>query len=82
MNHPGVLVVAGDLASTPLVSGIREGLYPNSLPRATRNLEVRLTRHGDQAAMVGLAHLVLQQVLSPDAVDARLAGQAAWTIRS
>lgn len=72
--NPAVLVVAGDLASTSLVSGLREGLYPNSLPRSTRNLEVRLSRLGERAALVGLTRLVVDHVLSPAAVDERVRG--------
>ncbi|GAA4963809.1 ROK family protein, partial [Kineococcus glutinatus] len=72
--NPGVLVVAGDLASAALLTGLREGLYPLSLPRATRHLRVELTRLGERAAVVGLAHLVTDRVLAPAAVNARLAG--------
>jgi hypothetical protein len=57
-----------------LLTGLREGLYPNSLPRATRNLDVRLTRLGERAALVGLTRLVVDHVLSAEAVDARLRG--------
>lgn len=70
--NPGVLVVAGDLASASLVSGLREGLYPRSLPRATRHLDVRLSRLGHRAALVGLTRLVLDTVLSPAVVNARV----------
>jgi predicted NBD/HSP70 family sugar kinase len=72
--NPAELVVAGDLASPSLLTGLREGLYPNSLPRATRNLDVRLTRLGESAALVGLTRLVVDHVLSAEAVDARLRG--------
>ena len=70
--NPGVLVVAGDLASTALVAGLREGLYPLSLPRATRHLRIERSRLGERAAVTGLAHLVADRVLSPAAVDERL----------
>ena len=31
--NPGVLIIGGALASSPLISGVRESLYPRSLPR-------------------------------------------------
>ncbi|MFC8596776.1 MULTISPECIES: ROK family transcriptional regulator [unclassified Isoptericola] len=71
--NPGVLVFGGDLASASLLSGVRESLYPAVLPRATRNLEIRLARLGDDASLVGMAGQVVQQELSADAVNARLA---------
>ena len=70
--NPGVLVVAGDLASTALVSGLREGLYPLALPRATRHLRIELSRLQQQASTIGLTHLVVDRTLSPAAVDERL----------
>ena len=70
--NPGVVVVAGDLASPALLSGLREGLHPLSLPRATRHLRIELSRLGRRAAVVGLTLLVVDRVLSPAAVDERL----------
>jgi predicted NBD/HSP70 family sugar kinase len=70
--NPGVLVISGDLASSALISGVRETLYPLSLPRATRHLDVKLGVLGEDAAVVGMASAVVDQVFSPQAVDARL----------
>ncbi|MEV7605905.1 ROK family protein [Paenarthrobacter sp. NPDC089322] len=70
--NPGVLLVAGDLASSHLIGGIRETLYPMSLPRATRNLDVRLASLGEDAGIRGLSWLLVNQVFSAPAVNARL----------
>lgn len=72
--NPGVLVIGGDLASSALISGIRETLYPLSLPRATRHLDIRLGSLGEDAAIVGMARAVVDHVFSAEAMDARLAG--------
>ncbi|NOJ58904.1 ROK family protein [Arthrobacter sp. 260] len=70
--NPGVLLIGGPLASSSLLSGVRETLYPMSLPRATRNLDVRLATTGDMAGITGLTRLVVDKVFSSSAVNARL----------
>jgi predicted NBD/HSP70 family sugar kinase len=71
--NPGVLLIAGDLASSSLISGIRETLYPMSLPRATRHLDVRLAALGEEAGIRGMSSLLVNQVFSASAVNSRLA---------
>ncbi len=71
--NPGVVLLGGALASTPLLAGVRETLYPRSLPRATRHLTVALATLGDDAASVGMARLLVENEFSPAAVNARLA---------
>lgn len=71
--NPAVLLIAGDLASASLIGGIRETLYPMSLPRATRHLDVRLASLGEDASIRGMSSLLVNQVFAPDAVNARLA---------
>lgn len=71
--NPGVVLIAGALASAPLLTGVRETLYPLSLPRATRHLTMQLATLGEHAAIVGLARLLVDREFSPDAVNARLA---------
>jgi predicted NBD/HSP70 family sugar kinase len=70
--NPAVLLIAGDLASSSLIGGIRETLYPMSLPRATRHLDVRLAALGEDAGIRGMSSLLVNQVFSPAAVNARL----------
>ncbi len=70
--NPGVLVISGDLASSALIGGIRETLYPRSLARATRNLEIRLSSLGENAGLIGMARLVVNSLYSADEVNSRL----------
>jgi predicted NBD/HSP70 family sugar kinase len=70
--NPGVLVISGDLASSALIGGIRETLYPRSLARATRNLEIRLSALGEDAGLIGMARLVVNHLYSADQVNSRL----------
>ena len=70
--NPGVLLIGGALASSPLLSGVRETLYPLSLPRATRHLDVRLASVGEDAGIIGMTRMVVDQVFAPSAVDAML----------
>ena len=71
--NPGVLLMGGALASSPLISGVRETLYPNSPPRATRSLDVGLASLGENAEIVGMTRTVVDHIFSPRAVDALLA---------
>lgn len=70
--NPQVVVVDGDLASAPLLAGIRETLYRFSLPRATRHMVLELGVLGDNAAIVGLTRMVVDDQFSSTAVNARL----------
>lgn len=72
--NPEVLLVGGALASTPLLTGIRETLYRLCLPRATRHLTLQLGTLGHRAAVVGLTRLVVDRELSAEAVNRRLRG--------
>lgn len=70
--NPDSLVLGGDLASTALLSGVRETIYPLSLPRATQHLEMRLSSLGADAGLVGIARLLVDREFSPSAVNQRL----------
>ncbi len=67
-----MVVVHGDLASAPLLAGLRETLYRLSLPRATRHLTLQLGVIGERAPLVGLTRLVVDRQFSAEAVNARL----------
>jgi predicted NBD/HSP70 family sugar kinase len=73
MLNPGVLLIAGDLAETHFVTGVRETLYQRALPRATRHLQVSIAQLGGIAGVVGAHAMVVESVYAPHAVDARLA---------
>jgi predicted NBD/HSP70 family sugar kinase len=70
--NPAVVVVAGDMAGAYeiFVAGLRETLYGNATAQATRALEVVSAAHGSRSGIVGGAIMVLDEVLSPTAVDA------------
>jgi predicted NBD/HSP70 family sugar kinase len=73
--NPAVVVVAGDMAGAYeiFVAGLRETLYGNATAQATRTLEVIPATHGSRSGTVGGAVMVLDDVLSPRAVDALIA---------
>lgn len=72
--NPGVVVVGGDMARAYdiLVAGLREALYANATALSTRVLQVRPTTHGERSALQGSAMLILDRILSAEAVDASL----------
>ncbi|MET0932344.1 MAG: ROK family transcriptional regulator [Mycetocola sp.] len=70
--NPAEVILGGMLASAPLLTGVRETLYPRSLPRATRHLSVGLATLGQHGATVGLAALVVDREFSAAAVDRSL----------
>ncbi|MGO4426028.1 ROK family protein, partial [Streptomyces sp. MCAF7] len=74
--NPGVLMVGGDLAGVPFLTGVRELLYQRALPRTTANLQVVTSRLGDRASLVGAAAMVVESLYSPERADARLAALA------
>jgi predicted NBD/HSP70 family sugar kinase len=73
--NPGVIVIGGDLshAEEHLLAGVREVVYQRSLPLATRSLRIVRSRLDERAGVVGAAVMVIEHVLSPDAVDDALA---------
>ncbi|KOV95573.1 MULTISPECIES: ROK family protein [unclassified Streptomyces] len=70
--NPGVLMIAGDLAGTPFLTGVRELLYQRALPRSTAHLEVVTSRLGDRAGLVGAAALVVEHLYAPERAEERL----------
>jgi predicted NBD/HSP70 family sugar kinase len=72
--NPEVVLVGGDLASAPLLAGMRETLYRQALPRATRHMALQLGSLGEDAAVAGMTRLVVDQEFSPATVNARLRG--------
>ncbi|MGY2700513.1 MULTISPECIES: ROK family transcriptional regulator [unclassified Nocardioides] len=73
--NPAAVVIGGDMAAAFdfYVAGVRESVYRRSAPLATRDLQFLPATHGDRAGVVGCGALALDHVLSPVAVDARLA---------
>ncbi|GAA3854292.1 ROK family protein [Streptomyces lannensis] len=70
--NPGVLMIAGDLAGTPFLTGLRELLYQRALPRSTAHLDVVTSQLGERAGLVGAGALVVEHLYAPDRVEERL----------
>jgi predicted NBD/HSP70 family sugar kinase len=73
--NPEAVVIGGDMAAAfdVYAAGVRESVYARSSALATRELRFLPSTYGDRAGLVGCAAMALDQVLSPAAVDARLA---------
>lgn len=73
--NPSVLVIGGDIAHAgePLLAGIREFAYRRSLPLATHHLRIVRSTLNDRAGVQGCVFLVLEHILSPDAIDEAIA---------
>ncbi|MGH3383842.1 MAG: ROK family protein [Nocardioidaceae bacterium] len=74
--NPQALVIGGDmaLAYDPLVAGLRETIYAHSTALSTRDLQIVPATWGQRSGVIGCSAMVLDEVLSPPAVDAALAG--------
>ncbi|MEV7994793.1 ROK family protein [Streptomyces sp. NPDC086077] len=70
--NPGVLMVAGDLAGIPFLTGVRELLYERALPRSTARLDILTSRLGERAGLVGAGALVVEHLYAPERVEERL----------
>ncbi|MFD0436241.1 ROK family transcriptional regulator [Streptomyces chartreusis] len=70
--NPGVLMIAGDLAGTAFLTGVRELLYQRALPRSTAHLDVVTSRLGERAGLIGAGALVVEHLYAPHRVEDRL----------
>ncbi|MFF4355639.1 ROK family protein [Streptomyces sp. NPDC001604] len=70
--NPGVLMIAGDLAGTAFLTGVRELLYQRALPRSTAHLDVVTSRLGERAGLVGAGALVVEYLYAPQRAEERL----------
>jgi predicted NBD/HSP70 family sugar kinase len=72
--NPAVLVIAGDMAGAYeiFVAGLRETLYRDATALATRALQISPSAYGDASGVHGSAMLVLDHVLAPAAITARV----------
>ncbi|MCZ4607176.1 ROK family protein [Streptomyces sp. Lzd4kr] len=70
--NPGVLMIAGDLAGTAFLTGVRELLYQRALPRSTAHLDVVTSRLGERAGLIGAGALVVEHLYAPGRVEDRL----------
>jgi predicted NBD/HSP70 family sugar kinase len=72
--NPALIVIGGDIADTGqiLLAGVREVVYQRSTALSTAELQIQGSKLGDRAGIIGAAALVLEHILHPDEVDARL----------
>jgi predicted NBD/HSP70 family sugar kinase len=75
--NPEVIVIGGDIAAAheQLFAGIREVVYQRSTALATRKLQIVPSRLDDRAGVVGAAGMASGHLLSPEVLDARVAGE-------
>lgn len=73
--NPAAVIIGGDLADADqiLLAGVREVVYQRSLPLATQHLKIVRSTLGDRAGVRGAAAMVVDHVLSPEAVNRILA---------
>jgi predicted NBD/HSP70 family sugar kinase len=79
--NPSVIVIGGDLAHAHehFFAGMREVVYRRSTALATRSLQLAGSQLDDRAGVIGCAVTVVEQILSPAAIDAMLAPPEAAT---
>jgi predicted NBD/HSP70 family sugar kinase len=70
--NPGVLMIAGDLAGTAFLTGVRELLYQRALPRSTAHLDVVTSRLGERAGLIGAGAVVVEHLYAPERAEERL----------
>ena len=73
--NPARIMIGGDVAEAgeQLVAGIREVVYQRSTALATNRLQVLTSALGDRSGITGAAAMVIEHVLAPSVIDARLA---------
>lgn len=76
--NPSAIVIGGALAQAGehLIAGIREVVYTRSMPLATEHLQITQSRIGADAGVLGACMLAIHHALSPDRVEAMVAGAA------
>jgi predicted NBD/HSP70 family sugar kinase len=74
--NPGAIVIGGDIAEAhqQLLAGVREVIFQRSLPLATGDLRIVPSRLGDRAGVIGVGIMVIEHILSPEAVDRVIQG--------
>ncbi|TFD67760.1 ROK family protein [Cryobacterium ruanii] len=69
--NPSVVVIGGQLGVNvqEIIAGVREVVYRRSIPLATQHLSIVPAQGGPRAGIRGAAIMVLDELLSPAAVD-------------
>ena len=76
--NPSAIVIGGALAQAGehLIAGVREVVYTRSMPLATEHLQITQSRVGSDAGVIGACMLAIHHALSPERVEAMVAGAA------
>jgi predicted NBD/HSP70 family sugar kinase len=66
--NPSVIVIGGSIARAGehLVAGVREVVYGQSTPLATRHLTITESRAGETGGVIGAATMLIQYLLDPE----------------
>jgi predicted NBD/HSP70 family sugar kinase len=69
--NPALIMIGGNVAKAEqqLIAGIREAVYSRSTTLSTTNLQITGSTLGDRAGVTGAAALVIDHLLTPDAID-------------
>ena len=67
--NPATIVIEGTLVCPQLIASIRSAVYEGSLPRATRQLDIRPGNLAADAALIGLARVAIDDLFSPANVN-------------
>ncbi|HLH74633.1 MAG TPA: ROK family protein [Chloroflexota bacterium] len=65
--NPSIVIIGGGVAQAgnAFLASIRQRVYSRSLPLATRDLQIVLSSLGDIGGLIGAAHMVVDEILSP-----------------
>ena len=65
--NPSVVIIGGSVARAgeQLVAGVREVVYAQSTPLATRHLTITESRAGSAGGVIGAATMLIQHLLDP-----------------
>lgn len=72
--NPSIIVVGGMLSegAEHLIAGVREVVYARSIPLLTEDLSIVPSEGGQDAALIGAAHLAINEILSPETINQRV----------
>ncbi len=81
--NPTSVVIGGKLAEADeqVFAAVREVVYRQATPVASRHLEIALTELGHMAGIIGAAHMVIDHVLDPERVETLLTRLSTRAVR-
>lgn len=72
VHNPSLILIGGSVAAAGdgFLSTIRQSMYQRAFPSSVRDLKVSFSPLSDRAGLIGAAHMVLDEVMSHDALTA------------